>query len=270
MTSQEKTFPKRIYKYQPASIQAVANLSAGKLWFADPFNFNDPYDCAIELIRDEVEKGLARLDAASCLEMLMHLNTDNTGTLGTQLSQLSLSRLKELARDTVLKNLWQIDRGVCCFSTRKDNLLMWGHYADCHRGFCLEFTTEFNPFNDPRRLRHVNYRADYPKLDEIRLKNHDYLHLLDFLLSKSRYWKYEKEMRLLHIEKNKPLSYERQCLKAIYIGAKTPEDTALLIAHTAANTDTKIYRARIDMKKFKLNFELQTCKWFDYRASKPL
>ena len=33
------------------------------------------------------------------------------------------------------------ERGVCCFSEKKDDILMWSHYADGHKGFCLEFIT---------------------------------------------------------------------------------------------------------------------------------
>ncbi len=28
---------------------------------------------------------------------------------------------------------------ILCLTESRDNFLMWSHYADCHRGFCVEF-----------------------------------------------------------------------------------------------------------------------------------
>ena len=55
------------------------------------------------------------------------------------------------------KNLWQqnlkgkaveilqpdVDKmGILCFSEHCDDILMWSHYSDGHKGFCLEFDRE--------------------------------------------------------------------------------------------------------------------------------
>lgn len=37
----------------------------------------------------------------------------------------------------VLKNMK--NTGVLCFSTKRDSVLMWSHYADEHRGFNIKF-----------------------------------------------------------------------------------------------------------------------------------
>jgi len=41
------------------------------------------------------------------------------------------SELREVAYNTLEK------KGICCFSEDKYNVLMWSHYSDKHRGFCL-------------------------------------------------------------------------------------------------------------------------------------
>ncbi|WP_349393654.1 DUF2971 domain-containing protein, partial [Clostridium perfringens] len=28
---------------------------------------------------------------------------------------------------------------ICSFSECKDNILMWSHYSNCHKGFCIEY-----------------------------------------------------------------------------------------------------------------------------------
>ncbi len=33
---------------------------------------------------------------------------------------------------------------------------MWSHYADSHKGICLEFDTSFEPFNKSRQVKYGN------------------------------------------------------------------------------------------------------------------
>lgn len=35
--------------------------------------------------------------------------------------------------------------GILCLAEAPDNLLMWAHYADCHRGFVVQFD-DTHPF----------------------------------------------------------------------------------------------------------------------------
>ena len=37
-------------------------------------------------------------------------------------------------------------RGVCCLSEKHDDVLMWSHYSNGHKGFCLKFETSYEPF----------------------------------------------------------------------------------------------------------------------------
>ena len=63
------------------------------------------------------------------------------------------------ATDIVMK-----DKGIKCFTTSPDNLLMWAHYADAHSGLCFEFDVLECPefFSYPVV---VQYSLDYPIID---------------------------------------------------------------------------------------------------------
>ena len=185
----------------------------------------------------------------------------------TQLLQRSEDEIKALACHCLTHNLRLVfDRGVCCFSECNDNMLMWGHYAECHRGFCLEFTTNFEHFCDPEKLRFVTYCAKFPHLDVAWIAKGDFEHLLDFLLSKADFWEYERELRLLHKEKCKQFGYERRCLTAVYLGARMSEDLMHLICHSLEKMSTKLFRARIKEGEFSLEFEAVDFKSIDYRS----
>lgn len=83
---------------------------------------------------------------------------------------------------------------------KRNNLLMWSHYADSHRGFVIGFDPD-NPFfhrEQPRTMtpldevRYSNKRPVMPPFEEITPEN---VHELVFL-TKSEDWAYEEELRM--------------------------------------------------------------------------
>jgi hypothetical protein len=92
--------------------------------------------------------------------------------------------------------------GIVSFSETNDNLLMWSHYADNHRGMVVTFDTSHNFFikngRKSRQLGRVHYRKDRMKALPQRLKNG--FHMSDstrIYFEKSDEWIYEKEHRLM-------------------------------------------------------------------------
>ena len=66
---------------------------------------------------------------------------------------------KQLMLDTVLKSL-NSTFGILCFTEKKDNLLMWSHYANSHKGFVLEFFPEHSYFD---RRKNKNQMVEHLK-----------------------------------------------------------------------------------------------------------
>jgi hypothetical protein len=88
--------------------------------------------------------------------------------------------------------------GIISFTEEKDNLLMWSHYADQHRGIVVEFDCIHPFFNSNLgheentsvgKLHRVIYRKS--RLDKVNS------HLMEPYFHKSNEWAYEKEHRLL-------------------------------------------------------------------------
>lgn len=93
---------------------------------------------------------------------------------------------------------------ICSFSATPYSIVMWSHYGQNHRGFCIEYDTEAIAVSDP-------YKALFPVIysekcidgtDFIRRAflnprkvNLDYVTLSALL--KSPEWKYEQEWRLV-------------------------------------------------------------------------
>lgn len=139
--------------------------------------------------------------------------------------------------------------GIVSLSETPRNLLMWAHYADEHKGICIEFDGDMM-FN--QELNHLNRRyAIQPTkvyYDKIRpsyeCHTHDELnkHIKKHLLTKSDEWIYEKEHRCIM-----PL----ECCDKVILDESTLDESqrvALeeMINAGKINKNDKEYDARFD------------------------
>ena len=267
-TDEPRKIPKMLFKYQPATLQAILNLSSSKIWFADPLTFNDPFDCAVDGVLEHIKMVLRTMDAPLALEIAIALGL-RTEAL-TSFSNLTEEKIIQCASqglELAIADRLQKRRGVCCFTEYFDNPLMWGHYADSHRGFCLGFDTTFLPFNDPSKCRPVKYRASMPKFELRELAKGNLLHVTESFLTKSECWDYESEWRLLHNEKGLEFGYDRHVLTDIYLGARMPDAMVEMISAILSRTDTKLHLMKLDSASLRVIPQQFTFTPIDYRAS---
>ncbi len=110
---------------------------------------------------------------------IMELN-DSFEFLGVDLSDRAFRRAIKATKETLSKT-----RGLLCFSKNWQNPVLWGHYADKHRGICLGFDMPKIP---PTKVDYVATRFPKPQnLDEAFMKK--------LLFTKFDPWEYEEEYR---------------------------------------------------------------------------
>jgi hypothetical protein len=111
---------------------------------------------------------------------------------------------------------------VCSFSERRDNVLLWAHYADEFKGICIK--VEIEPAGGDIVVQ-VNY-DNYPLIFSNKLQGWTGAWSSMVFQEKAKPWEYEKELRLL--SKNKcPQSIIK--VKAVYFGVRIrPKDKNLL------------------------------------------
>lgn len=86
--------------------------------------------------------------------------------------------------------------GIYSLSEKRDQILMWSHYADHHKGFCIEFQRDDSEYNFLSHFmcRPVSYKEKYPNLNRI-------LDTFEInLYTKAIDWRYESEWRLVFKE----------------------------------------------------------------------
>ena len=114
------------------------------------------------------------------------------------------------------------------FSFEENNNLMWSHYADEHRGICIEYNFNCAPAEVTRHLYPVQYSDKrFTFQNPYRLKPHQFL-----LLRKSTDWKYEKEFRLIYKKSDLPTdSYniKLNCITKIIFGLRTQQSDMDLV-----------------------------------------
>lgn len=274
-----------LYRYQPfhrKNIEKnnfVDNLEIfqkKELFFVSPLDFNDPFDCKAFLTHN----GCTAEDLFKyiCWQFkcspLRQTNTDEEirndafnslcDVLGDEIfkgvSELSESLERHKAnyfRD--IKGDASTDKqgiGVLSLSGKNDNILMWGHYADGHKGYCLEFNRERleNWLKViPAKLAKVDYMNSYPTLrDFLECVKNGIGSSLDglFLLRKSSHWGYEEEWRAIvnidwKVAAPQIHSFPEQILTGVIFGCEMPDEHIITIRSylDSWNEKPKIYRA---------------------------
>jgi len=192
---------KRLYRYQRFAPDRLRTLlHTNKVYCTSPDRFNDPWDCRPCFNEGQLEnpeilerhiKWFERVDRTHCPKP-----EDQHRQMAEALRR-SPHRVRELIVEISRGIGAAIDQryGVCCFTTQPDSTVMWSHYADHHKGICLEFATDNDVVSSALK---VEYFDEYPFLD---LSDDSAEQNLLPLISKSSDWAYEDEYRLVAQER---------------------------------------------------------------------
>jgi hypothetical protein len=246
--------PPHLFKYQALAPHSLANIRQASIWFSAPSRFNDPFDCALSIFKTD----LSDLDFGRAFEYMRRIGRMTPeleaemyrdGKPTTRFREITVESIKKAFEER--RAIQSHHRGVACFSARSDDLLMWSHYADGHRGFCLEFDTSLEPFS---KAKPVVYRDDVPSVNPIDILDRaDNGELLDAMVyTKATCWSYEEEWRLLHEEANKLYTYDYRALTGVYFGAAMPFAQKEIISLVLSGAPTQLCEMVRSDKGFRL------------------
>ena len=147
-------------------------------------------------------------------------------------------------------------KGVTCFSEVNNDLLMWAHYSEGYRGFCLEFRTESEAF---QKLRKVSYVDRIPEISIVPLVcDKDVNELFEkAYCTKSAAWAYEREWRAFHVVAGSLFGYPREALRAVYFGPNIDRQGLEIVCLILGgqNPDVEFWRGNKSDVEFKIEFE---------------
>lgn len=125
---------RELFKYCPVNPYSLANLESNQLFLNNHLSFNDPFECMCDVLY-----GFPKLEERS--ERLTRiLNAWGFSGPDEDLVVELYGEYSEYLEEAEPFIGYFIENArIGCFSSRDNNLLMWAHYADGLRGFCIEF-----------------------------------------------------------------------------------------------------------------------------------
>jgi DNA-directed RNA polymerase subunit F len=281
----------KFYKYlSPSSVRKVFDKKTLK-WSA-PLTFNDPFDVQFDLHIKYDKDRVVRQTMRALTQAFANWKKLPEGhrfkkaveewreagiKMGDFIAAMQPAVSQSLdAIDTALpktqKELREILERlkVLCLSETNDNLLMWAHYCDCHKGAVIELSVVKEPASAWAAGRSVRYTDDMPLLADddkmIKLLSGEGT-LAEFatyenaVYVKSAAWAYEKEWRVVLSLQDASTKFDlhpfNECeLTAIYLGCRMSQEDAKYIRDAVKKgyKYTKVYSAKKNEKKFALTF----------------
>ncbi|KVX03211.1 DUF2971 domain-containing protein [Shewanella frigidimarina] len=273
----------KLYKFREVNDYSINCLKTSKLWFSDLDKFNDPFEGSHILnekltyttkrqLLSRVTLNSSKVNEAERERMLAETGVTDDGA---NRSEFYFKLAKRDFKEALIRTVHN-SKAVCLShydpDPNKDPLyenLMWSHYADGLRGFCIVLDRQIlldylydeklsirpipviyqdSPItlslNDYVRSSHILGGSDKDMIEEV----------AKTIGCKSTAWKYENEFRLLSLEDENLQPYTPEALLEIVIGEKMPEKQQMLIIDTAksANPNVVIKLARLKKNSYQL------------------
>ena len=299
-----------LYKYlSPTGIEVLEN---NLIRFSRPNDFNDPFESlpyissvldkeiADDFYKEHIETHLNNIKDEKIIKFLPKEDYDRIPPEHLELlSNISFEQAKDLIDskdifktaftqypDTVersishvIKEKWDKIFVILCLSEKNDNLIMWSHYCQNHKGFVLGLKSE-SAFFDQRRsekdpirfLRKVQYKEERPQMTlfDPRMSDQEYGdYILDnTLLTKSIHWSTENEWRIVFNLKDADrikeegnttmylFNFPIEIVSSVYLGVcidATLKEKIIRIIKDSGNP-IPIYQGRLHLKKYLLDF----------------
>lgn len=282
--------PSKLFRYRDLNEESIefriGEIARGELYLSHPKELNDPLEATSllhssstydyphkkDLYENQFRKSLSDterkdiFDDEHWLEKLHYFVAVKSADKRNPEEIINL--LKDIMREeyerlncSISDTARQMVR-LACFTTKANNLPMWNHYANAHKGICLEYdTTNITDIYQINRLFPVVYGSNMPDCTYMLQKGDKALGLMyDYMaMHKLEDWKYEDEWRMIYNvgswyfspEDVPPEFWARG--KVIYfikpsriiLGAEIEEKFELIIRKTAEESCIPVVKARM-------------------------
>ncbi len=249
--------PRHHYKYMrfDGSPDALRNLKTlmvdSSLYLSSPADFNDPFEFRFKVHRHGDSTAIRRrvrrwLSTAPGWRTLKKRDQE----------ALLTSNMVQLPKVMDDPNTFERHRhGVLCLASDPRDLLMWSHYADSHKGICIQLRTAPDP-GIFLAAQLVDYSDVYPTLQ---WPDMDPDVLKAILTRKSSCWRYENERRIVGVDiSSRYLGFEPSCLSGIILGCNFPTSLESHLSQLQAEREAlgypevRIYRADVKRSHYGL------------------
>lgn len=166
---------------------------------------------------------------------------------------------------------------VLSLTKKRNNLVMWSHYTNAHRGFVIGFDSDNSFFHEvtPQRnttpltpVKYIEERVSVPSFKAKIITSKEYM---EFFLTKSIHWKYEEELRMIVTPMDENIIEEKdgneldiyvfdfppECIKEIIFGYLSTTELKRRISEIVASCypHVELFEAQPSETDFDLNIK---------------
>lgn len=252
--------PRILYKYRDWKDDFHKKiLIDNELYLSSVDKFNDPFDSTLPFQHDKSE-----LTEENVIKKFVEINSKNYPNV-PKIEFINEAKERFAKGEFTSDNFWRkhhqnINKniaeryGICCLTTKNNNLLMWAHYANSHSGICIGFNTELL-YKSKLIILKVNYSDFFPTIP---LFEDDGLGISSLTTTKSKHWEYEDEYRISkHFAPKTSIKLQDNTISEIIFGCNIDYQSRkqIIAIVKEKNLKIKLYDCKIDDKEFKLNIE---------------
>lgn len=281
-----------LYKYMSPNLWGKI-LKEKQVRFTPPSVFNDPFEMQPfyeSFAQDaEVQEHLNEAESRATLEELfLNLPAEiqnlvppealkSLAAVSSDLAVEHAPALLDRLTSVISRGLYagfDENIGVLSLSEIRDDLLMWAHYAQNHKGLVIGFNSEhryfhqqLSPSDEFRYVRQVSYSKRRPSIGLTTIEDAS-----DIFLTKSEDWAYEHEWRMMRpltdatearSVNDEPIhlfSFPPDCVTEVILGYRmlpqVKKEILECLASDEQYSSVKKYVAVLDEREFKLNMVL--------------
>ncbi len=260
--------PEKVYKYRVWKNGSHKNLLLyNELYMASPKDINDPFDCRIppnfkNLTVKEKDNYINDLAIKQFHEIEQKgLNLENV--IKDLEKRMDNPEKFQKEAEKYIFELQDKYYGILSLSKRWNGILLWTHYSDCHKGFCVGFSTEklwkTGLFG---KAALVEYDKIFPEIKPTVSKDKIDVAKKAFVQThtKSEDWTYEEEFRFVNVYfPNEPKPFERivqvpdDVFAEVTIGINISSEDRAEIVEICKRKNIPVYQA----KKKDFLFEIE-------------
>lgn len=220
---------RKYFKFRTCNFQNLETLENYKIFACKLERFNDPFEGVVW--------------------------EDNDADIVTQMSNAECKKELKMSIN---------NRSFYCISASEDtqflteNVQMWSHYADEHKGFCIEYNKHI--FDNLERDKSENsyikveYNNSLPELrpDWVSMSRDE--RIISIIGRKSEGWSSEQEIRLIFRGEGLK-SIPRKSIVAIYMGAKIAEYNEIILRYIANKMKIPCFKMVEHKQYYKLEIK---------------
>lgn len=255
----------KVYKYFRYNDHLKSMLLDKYLWFSGASELNDPFEFKVKFTSD---KNSIKYSADSFVKIISKLTPYKNSYEAIEGCRMMLNDYPELME---LFHRHHFEResnnlGIYCFSEVPNDILMWSHYADSHKGVLIEFDLVklFKTLRNKNKgisfeFDWIDYVNCLPDLNiGLITKNELRDEFKKMFFTKQDKWNYEKEIRILATTKGN-INFDTKSITGIIKGCKMPseisESLTALIGKMDSCPDLKIKSTKLNYKNGEIYIE---------------